>query len=386
MLAFIRFLISAVYYPLRIKNTVHIQEADIMKKMKFLMTALCILSAAQTYASTPQAKVMNGDTAIQDLLPWQVMLVSSQGSLCGGSIISDHWIVTAAHCAVKNDSGTSTAVLNKGDYVFVGQTKSPISNGVLDISNAISVEEVIYHSNFKYDENDSSTNFNDDIAVVRVKNSLFAQGGKAISIATAKEQSDADKSFEQYYVKNQDSKATLIASGWGHLGTQNKIADELQVVELAGIPDNQCNTYSQTGNFFVCADSNKANVKKDVCRGDSGGPLVWQNPANSADTDKGLRLIGATSNGALCSLKNKGIVDNNGLYTQVPYYRTWIEGKTGLSLSSLPKASYKYDPFNPHWKTVKPKQPTSGSNGGGGTMPLSGLLVLGLFGWLRRNK
>ncbi|MGR5128665.1 trypsin-like serine protease [Photobacterium swingsii] len=375
-----------------------------MKKTKTIIATLCLLGSSATLAASTTdsiaadspsvlPRVMNGEAAIQDLLPWQVMVYGQNyGTMCGGSIISEHWIVTAAHCTFKVELGSRKVILEKGDYIFAGTTNPHLFGGYLDLNKGTVIEEVITHKD--YNPEIQATRFDNDIALIRVNASLYDRGGKAIRIATYKkpdlvsaEQTQADQQFANTYVSGQDSQATLIASGWGHLGTQNKTSETLQVVKLAGIPDNQCDRSPYKGDYFVCADSNRAAVKKDVCRGDSGGPLIWQNPANVNDADKGLRLVGATSNGPLCSAKKDRLTDADGLYTQVSYYRDWIETKTGLNLDSIPMPSYKYDPF----KVVKntppkePKKPDTNSSGGG-SVPLFGLLTLGIFAWLRRSK
>lgn len=367
---------------------------------KTLLATLCLFSsgliastnvmAAQEPTVSP--RVMNGETATVGLLPWQVMVFGNSGTLCGGSIISDHWIVTAAHCTfrIDEDTGKKITMLQAGDYIFAGTTNPHTSGGYLDGSKATKIAQVITHQG--YDPTVRATRFDNDIALIRVDESLFARGGKAIRIATIAEQQAADRQFENSYVEGQDSPATLIASGWGHLGTEDKTSNDLQVVKLAGIPDSKCKVSQKfNGNYFVCADSNRASVAKDVCRGDSGGPLVWQNPSNAKDNDKGLRLVGATSNGPYCSFKSQGYASGNGLYTQVPHYRDWIETNSGLTLDTQPKASYAKDPFEIVKNTppAKPKQPSSNSDsgsGGGGSMPLFGLAALGLIGLLRRKK
>ena len=45
------------------------------------------------------ARIAGGSDAIHGTWPWQVYLNNSQvGFMCGGSIIADKWILTAAHC------------------------------------------------------------------------------------------------------------------------------------------------------------------------------------------------------------------------------------------------------------------------------------------------
>lgn len=48
------------------------------------------------------AKIMNGDTADPNEYPWQVaIMLSEEHVLCGGSLINEGWIMTAAHCTVE---------------------------------------------------------------------------------------------------------------------------------------------------------------------------------------------------------------------------------------------------------------------------------------------
>jgi len=42
-------------------------------------------------------KIVGGIEAKANSWPWQVLLFDGDG-ICGGSIISNQWIVTAAHC------------------------------------------------------------------------------------------------------------------------------------------------------------------------------------------------------------------------------------------------------------------------------------------------
>lgn len=44
-------------------------------------------------------RITNGYTAARGQFPWQVALIIDDGGLCGGSLISSGWILTAAHCA-----------------------------------------------------------------------------------------------------------------------------------------------------------------------------------------------------------------------------------------------------------------------------------------------
>jgi secreted trypsin-like serine protease len=44
-------------------------------------------------------RITNGYAAERGQFPWQVGLVINSRSFCGGSLISNQWVLTAAHCA-----------------------------------------------------------------------------------------------------------------------------------------------------------------------------------------------------------------------------------------------------------------------------------------------
>ena len=60
---------------------------------------VCVLLECGTRAKLP--RIIGGVEATLGRWPWQVSLYYSNRHTCGGSIITSHWIITAAHCVHK---------------------------------------------------------------------------------------------------------------------------------------------------------------------------------------------------------------------------------------------------------------------------------------------
>ncbi|XP_061450632.1 chymotrypsin-like protease CTRL-1 [Rhineura floridana] len=92
--------------------------------MAFLWTAAVYLALLSTVwgcgvpAIRPNARdtvrIVNGENAVPGSWPWQVSLQTSTGfHFCGGSLINENWIATAAHCEVR--PGTHFVILGEYD-------------------------------------------------------------------------------------------------------------------------------------------------------------------------------------------------------------------------------------------------------------------------------
>ncbi|XP_006902787.1 PREDICTED: transmembrane protease serine 11E-like [Elephantulus edwardii] len=233
-------------------------------------------------------KIAGGTDAEEGEWPWQASLQQDKVHRCGATLISNSWLVTAAHCFVR--------------------AKDPkqwnVSFGLLlsDPQMQRSVKDIIIHENYHYPEH------NNDIAVVHLSSPiLYTSNIRRACLPEA----------TYIFPSNSD----VVVTGWGTLKSDGTSPNILQKGLVKIIDNKTCNNKEVYDGVvtpgMLCAGFLEGQV--DACQGDSGGPLV------SADSKGIWFLAGIVSWGDECALPNKP-----GVYTRVTFYRDWITSKTGL--------------------------------------------------------
>ncbi|KXF79759.1 S1 family serine peptidase [Enterovibrio coralii] len=324
-----------------------------MKAKQWLGSVVLVLSAffaGNTYAEDKQPRIVGGSLISISDAPWQVFLRGVRGNTtisCGGSIIADNFILTAAHCLYRLEDFTFT--------VYAGSAYWP--NGT-----ALPVTGRYLHPN--YDDN----TLDNDIALLRISGTLPSTARSILLVDEA----------NQIAFNNEAANGTadnLFVSGWGSTSQDGSgDTDDLMGVLMTGVPDNQCswlidgfgNYVPALGDITICANSTS---NEGTCTGDSGGPLVWQDPSHAGDTDLGARLIGIVSYGLARECGNTGSPDG---FAEVSHYLTWIAQTMDQN-----RIDDSGDDSG-----------DGGSGGGGGGGSMGGLLTLSLFGllYLSRRK
>ncbi|XP_053694195.1 trypsin alpha-3-like [Sabethes cyaneus] len=268
----------------------------------FIVLALCVASAFAGYQedlwleknsvrplgledfieSEYTGRIVGGNEVSIANFPYQLSLRSNGNHICGASIISSNWALSAAHCTHPMPS--------VGSITFRGGSASRTAGGTI-----FQAAQIINHPSY------NPSTIDNDVCVIRITTSFTGANISPITIVPS------GTSFA--------AGTRSVVSGWGLTTPGGSLPVNLRAVDIPVVAQGTCQSQWGAGRItanMVCAGE----PGRDSCNGDSGGPLVT-----------GGRQFGIVSWGAVqCGGNLAGVYANIGAAS----VRNFISSNTGV--------------------------------------------------------
>ncbi|KAM3936964.1 serine protease ami-like [Leptodactylus fuscus] len=241
-----------------------------------LLSAVVVLLSIARTECFPRGRILGGSESRLNSRPYMVSLQVDGTHICGGLLISDEWVLSAAHCKPNSVNKTLQAVL-----------------GTIALSKPqkiYNIDTMIIHPQY------NRTTKHHDLLLVKLPEKVPLMN----SIHPLPYQT------EDIVI---DEKTLCLVAGWGKIKNTGKKPDNLNEAWVPVISPKTCNRADYyhgdiTPNMICAGDK-----KRDSCEGDSGGPLICNGVA-TAIVSSGFSVCG--------NLKRPGI------YTLIFPYKYWI--------------------------------------------------------------
>lgn len=243
---------------------------------------LWLVTVAVCGASPFDGRIVGGYEVSIDQFPSQVSVQQLNSHICGGCLIRNDIVLTAAHCVVPFSVAALYSVRIGSSYHNKGGVVVP-------------VKTIVVHENYENNTN--------DIAILKLWWSVTYSANIQPIIILG----------EDYVVEANEE---YIVCGWGTQESNgSKLSPVLLCTEVNNVPLDECqeayNGIVDINDKMVCAGVPEGG--HDSCQGDSGGPLILFH--NNVQT-----LVGLVSFGVGCGDRNYP-----GVYASIQKLHPWVE-------------------------------------------------------------
>merc|ERR1712142_8506 len=260
---------------------------------EFLILAVVVAVASAAGCGRPsinpfRTMIVGGNDAIPGAWPWQVGVrkiprFGSDYHMCGGTLINNQWVVTAAHCFYRYKS--------VDDYII---TVGSYDRDVVDSTQEnFGIEQIINHPDY------NPNTLDNDITLLKLNRPVTESDYVGFACLPPNDFPAGSQCW---------------VTGWGDQETTVDDSD-LQEVMVPIIDTKTCNARlwynGEVTDNMICAGYEQGG--KDSCQGDSGGPFVCQRSDGTWD------LVGVVSWGYGCADAR-----SPGVYARVYNYLSWI--------------------------------------------------------------
>ncbi|XP_040896217.1 duodenase-1-like [Toxotes jaculatrix] len=221
-------------------------------------------------------EIINGEKVPENSMLYMVSVQNNNGHVCGGFLVSEDFVLTAAHCIDKKPTSVvvGTHNLKKADN-----------------EKRRSIEE-------KYKPQDY-------VSVGQGNNIMLLKLSGKVQWNNRVQPIQLPRSE----IHMEDNEKCSVA-GWGYTGMNHRSVDELRVVDVSVINQQVCREkWSGLPLNVICAGG--YNTTKGFCQGDWGGPLVCKGIA--------VGIVSFNKN------YNCNYPDVPNVYTDVSKYLPWIK-------------------------------------------------------------
>lgn len=256
-----------------------------MLSAKLIISAI-LVAALPTELHSVDPESIVGGTPVRPMhkYPWLVSLQLLSLHFCGGSLLNNNTIITAAHC--------SQIPFKKLFKVVAHRNRFQVSEAE-EQALKFSVKSISVHPNY------NGKTMANDVAIWKVE---LIQGDRSKIPAGMVELDDGTYSADN---------TTVVIAGWGAVASGGLPPRQLQETNVDIVPTSVCQSqYPSLHPSSICA----ASPGKDACQGDSGGPMFAQKE------DGTVVLVGLTSYGEGCAKPNY-----SGVYTRITAVADWVK-------------------------------------------------------------
>jgi len=263
-----------------------------------LVLLVLVVSSSHGCGNKPfSARVVNGENASPHAWPWQISLRVNGRHICGGSLIANDWVVTAAHCVDRNPRPSGYTVV-VGAHHRTGSTS---------VQRTFRLRQLFKHEQF------SMRQLRNDVALLQLDGSISASS--QVNTVCLPSSGSRVQEGTQCYI-----------TGWGRTVGGGSAAYTLQQAMLPVAEHSACNRVNGRlvpvdERSMVCAGGQG----KGGCQGDSGGPFVC---------NEGGRWV---LRGAVSWGHSQCRTDHYTVFARVSSFIGWINSKMSACMDKNPR-------------------------------------------------